>query len=40
MTQVKDLSDKERCEIVVEEIRRFEKLVGKHRRLLYEIGRL
>ena len=40
MAKLEHLSDKERCEIVKEEIRKFHKLVGKHRELLFEIGRL
>lgn len=36
----KNLTDKERCKIVIEEIERFEKLIKGHRKLLEAIGKL
>ncbi len=40
MAKSENLSDKEKCKIVEEEINSFNKLVGKHRELLFAIGRL
>ena len=40
MAKSENLSDKDKCKIVEEEIRRFNELVGKHRELLMAIGKL
>ena len=40
MAKSKNLTDKEKLEIVKEEIDKFNKLVGGHRKLLEAIGRL
>ena len=40
MDQSKNLNDKKRCEIVVEELGHFEKLIKGHEKLLVAIGEL
>ncbi len=40
MAKLKNLTDKERLEVVEEEIRKFNKLAGGYWELLEEIGRL
>lgn len=37
---LKDLSDKEKCALVVGEIQKFQKLVKGHEKLLEAVGRL
>lgn len=40
MTKSKNLKDKARCKIVVEELKKFNKLVEGHKKLLTAIGNL
>jgi hypothetical protein len=40
MAKSKNLTDKEKLEIIKEEIHEFNKLVGGHRKLLEAIGKL
>ena len=40
MEKSENLEDKAKCKIVVEELNKFNKLVGGHKKLLLEIGRL
>lgn len=40
MGKLESLSDKERCQIVVEELKKFDDLIKGHRKLLEAIGKL